>query len=65
MAESTEQGCFAWMPELAALHEALTRLRPLHRERDNIMTDSQTSLYLIMIALYRSEEMRVKKHREV
>ena len=29
------------------------------------MTDSQTSLYLIMIALYRPEEMRIKKHREI
>ncbi len=51
--------------ELAALHEALTCLRPLDRERETVMEGNRTSLYLIMIAFFRPEEMRIKKHREI
>ncbi len=35
--------------ELAALHEAVTCLRPLDGEREPVVKDSRTFLYLIMI----------------
>jgi ribonuclease HI len=46
--------------ELAAIHTALTQLqlRP-QRHRDVVMTDSQTALHLIKMAIHRPEDMRL------
>jgi ribonuclease HI len=52
--------------ELAAIHTALTHLQLCpHRHRDVIMTDSQTALHLINMAIHRPEDMRINKHKEI